>query len=130
MKNVVGMSAQYTSISVEDMQAFLGRAFRVMHPTPHDLRGEMVIDLALNDEKTVGIRVWTSIPSGASHGAAVGADAIRVQFFNFGRGYPMEKGKAPIVKRTQGWRDNLKDRIEDVIEKYDDNEEYWNSRGK
>lgn len=127
-------AAQYTEISVEDITKFLGRSFRALHPTPHDLRGEVVIDLALNDQQSVGIRVWTSIPSGGSHGAGVGQDAIRVQFFNFNRGYPMpvlkagpegappkmeKQGKAPIVKRTQGWRDNLKDRIEDWMETYD-----------
>ena len=127
-------AAQYTEISVDDMVKFLSRGFRALHPTPHALRGEMVIDLALNSQKTVGIRVWTSIPDGGTHGAAVGADAIRVQFFNFSRGWAMpilkedpegqrpkmeKQGKAPIVKRTQNWRDNLKDRIEDWIEVYD-----------
>lgn len=122
------MAAQYTPISLDEMLKFLARAFRALTPTPHTLRGEVVVDLALNDQKTIGIRVWTSIPAGGSHGAEVGSDAIRVQFFNFHNGHPLEKGKAPIVKRTQNWRDNLKDRIEDVIELYDDQEDYWESR--
>lgn len=122
------MAAQYTVISLEDMLTFLKRSFRALTPTPHNLRGEVAVDLALNDDQTIGVRVWTSIPSGRQHGAQLGEDAIRVQFFNFKDGHPFEKGKAPIVKRTQNWRDNLKDRIGDVMEKYQDGEEYWESR--
>jgi hypothetical protein len=126
----IAMAAQFTSISIQDMQQFLGRSFRAMHPTAHNLRGEVVIDLALNDEKTIGIRVWTSIPAGGTQGADVGTDAIRVQFFNFHGNHPLERGKAPIVKRTQNWRENLKDRIGDIMEKYQDQEEYWEARAR
>jgi len=122
------MAAQYTQVSLDDMLAYLKRGFRALRPASHNLRGEVVVDLALNDALTIGIRVWTSIPSGGSHGVDVGADAIRVQFYNFAKQRPMLTGKAPIVKRTQGWRDNLKDRIEDIIEMYDEKEEYWESR--
>ena len=128
MKSVVGMAAKYMHISLEEMQKFLFRGFRALDPVVFKLQGEVAVDLALNDAKTLGIRVWTSIPADSTHGAAVGADAIRIQFFNFKNGHPMERGKAPIVKRTQNWRDNLKDRIEDVVEKYDSEEEYWESR--
>jgi hypothetical protein len=38
---------------------------------------------------------------------------------------PLEKGKAPIVKRTQGWRENLKKQVELLIDKYEDNEDFW-----
>lgn len=121
------MAAQYTAITEQEMKTSLQRAFRALQPTFHVMRGEMVADLALNDQKTLGVRVWTSI-TGAGSGADVGTDAIRVQFYNFATGRPLLTGKAPIVKRTQNWRDNLKERIEDIIEMYDSREAYWESR--
>jgi hypothetical protein len=39
------------------------------------------------------------------------------------KGRPLKPGKAPIVKRTQGWKDNLRERVEDEIEDYDSQEE-------
>jgi hypothetical protein len=38
------------------------------------------------------------------------------------------KGKAPIVKRTQGWRNSLQKQIEQAIETYDEKESYWEER--
>lgn len=127
--NRYAMAAQFTPITADDMLKFLGRAFHALHPSrPFNKNGEMVVDLALNDAKTIGVRVWTSIGADASQSSAVGTDAIRVQFYNFAKNKPMLTGKAPIVKRTQNWRDNLKDRIIDVMEQYDDREDYWESR--
>lgn len=122
------MAAQYTVVSAEDMEKFLKRGFRALSPKVHAIRGETVVDLFINEQQTIGVRVWTSIADGGSQGADVGADAIRVQFYNFASGRPMVPGKAPIVKRTQGWRDNLKDRIEDCLELYHEKDDYWESR--
>jgi predicted CopG family antitoxin len=117
------MAAQYTEITLEEMEKFLKRAFRILRPKQDQQRGEIFYDLKLGP--FVGIRVWTSIRPTSGVGAGVGADAIRVQFVSLKDQGPLEKGKAPIVKRTQGWKDSLKDRIEDLIEKYEDNEEFW-----
>jgi hypothetical protein len=38
---------------------------------------------------------------------------------------PLERGKAPIVKRTQGWKNKLQDRIEELAEKYENREDFW-----
>ena len=114
------MAATYTAITLEEMETFLRRAFRVLKPTKSAIRGEIVFDLNMSPK--AGIRVWTSIAQHATSGADVGADAIRVQLYSFAKNRPLMPGKAPIVKRTQGWRDNLKERIEDYIEKYDSKE--------
>lgn len=110
------MAATYTPISLADMEAFLRRGFRALKPQKSSQRGEIVFDLYL--EPTLGIRVWSSISARGDSAAGVGEDAIRVQYFHFGRNVPLIPGKAPIVKRTQNWRDSLQDRIEDVIERY------------
>lgn len=128
MPNVKAMSAVYTQISMTEMETFLKRGFRALNPKRANVRGELAFDLTLNEAKTVAIRVMTSIPQGQEYAASQGADAIRVGFYNLTHNRPLVTGSFPIVKRTQGWRDNLKDRIEDYIELYDSKEEYWESR--
>lgn len=122
------MAQQYTQITLREMDTFLKRAFRALHPRTTSVMGETVIDLFLNDAKTIGVRIFTSVAQGRDLAAQEGADAIRVGFYNFALNRPMIPGKYPIVKRTQGWRDNLQDRIETFMELYDEKEEYWESR--
>lgn len=117
--------ARYTEVSLDEMDKFLRRAFRALRPKQDASRNEIYYDLKLG--RFVGIRVWTSIGSRSETGAGVGSDAIRVQFISLKDDKPLEKGKAPIVKRTQGWKNSLQDRIEDLIEKYEDNDEFWES---
>ena len=120
------MAAQYTEISGQEMEVFLKRAFRALRPTQGMQNKEIYYDLKLSPQ--VAIRVWTSIrPWGAS--AGVGEDAIRVQFMGVKVNRPLVSGKAPIVKRTQGWRNTLQDKIEDYLELYEEKSEYWDARG-
>lgn len=115
------MAAQFTELTLDEMESFLKRAFRVLRPKKQAIRGEIVFDLAVGP--TTVIRVWTSVPQFGTTGAGHGADAIRIQLYSMAKNRPLVPGKAPIVKRTQGWRDNLKDRIEDYMELYDSKEE-------
>jgi hypothetical protein len=117
------MAAQYIEITLDEMEKFLKRGFRALRPKQGQQRGELYYDLHLGP--FVGIRVWTSIKPHSGMGAEVGADAIRVQLVSLKDQGPLEKGKAPIVKRTQGWRNSLQDRIEELAEKYEDNDEFW-----
>jgi len=116
-------AATYTPISLQEMEQFIKRGFRALKPKQGENRGEICFDLFLNESRTIGIRVMTSIGSGRDMAALEGADAIRVGLFNFRRGGPLRPGKFPIVKRTQGWKDSLKDRIEDFVELYEQHEE-------
>jgi hypothetical protein len=115
------MAATYTEVTLVEMETFLSRAFHALHPKKGVIRGEVTIDLHLSPN--VGVRVWTSIAERGTSGAGVGEDAIRVQLYNFSRQKPLKPGKAPIVKRTQGWRDSLREKIEAEIEAYDTHEE-------
>lgn len=115
------MAAEYTQVSMKDMETFLKRAFRILKPTLGVERGEQYFMLKLSP--STGIRVLTSIGSGREIGAGVGQDAIRVQLFSTRKNKPLKPGKAPIVKRTQNWRDSLKDRVEDAMDDYDAHEE-------
>jgi len=117
------MAARYVEITQEEMEKFLKRAFRALRPTDGTNRGEIYYDLKLG--KHVGVRVWTSIRPHSGMGAGRGADAIRIQLISLKDDGPLEKGKAPIVKRTQNWRDNVKKRVGELAEKFDDNEEFW-----
>lgn len=111
------MSATYQEIALEDMRKFIMRGFHALRPKQDVVKGEIVFNLFLSPN--AGIRVWSSIGASGSHGAGVGEDAIRVQLFSFTKNRPLKPGKAPIVKRTQGWKDNLQERIEETIEDYD-----------
>jgi hypothetical protein len=116
MTTVVSMAAQFTDVSLDDMRTFLKRAFHALEPQKEEnVRGELVINLPLS--KRVAIKVFTSVSAGREQAAGVGADAIRVGIYRDGR--PLKSGKWPIVKRTQGWKENLRERVEDMMEKYD-----------
>jgi hypothetical protein len=110
------MAAQYTEVSLDEMRTFLKRAFHALEPQKETNEyGETTINLPLDNR--VVIKVFTSVGAGREQSAGVGADAIRVGLYRDGR--PLKPGKWPIVKRTQGWKENLRERIEDMMEKYD-----------
>lgn len=119
------MAAQYTEITLDDMERFLKRAYRALRPRQGKDRREIYYDLNLSDDK-IFIRVWTSIPSDRGTGAAVGQDAIRVTMVTAG-GKPLVK-KQTIVKRTQGWKGNLQDRIDTLLEDYESKTGYWKDK--
>lgn len=123
MTKKIAMAAQYTEVSLDEIEKFLKRSFRVLRPVQDVSRGEVLYDLKLG--KFVGIRVWTSVHRGQSSGAGAGQDAIRVGLISLKDKGPLERGKLPIVKRTQNWRDSLTDKIEDCIEKYEEKDEFW-----
>jgi len=116
MTSKQGGGATYTEVSLDEMRTFLKRAFHALEPQKESAeRGEIIINLPLSER--VVIKVFTSIAAGRDQAAGVGADAIRVGIYRDGR--PLKSGKWPIVKRTQGWKDNLRERVEDMFEKYD-----------
>ena len=119
MKEVSAMAAQFTEISLGDMVTFLRRAFHALGPQrQHNIRGEIVIELPLSAKTS--ILVFTSVANNGESAAGVGSDAIRVGLYRQLK--PLKSGKWPIVKRTQGWKDNLRERIEDALEMYDSRE--------
>ena len=118
-----GMAATYTPITLEEMETYLKRAFRILRPKQGSDRGEIYFDLTLG--KFVGIRVWTSIRPHSGVGAQVGTDVIRVGLISLKDHGGLEKGEFAKLKRTQGWRDSIKKKIEALVEKYEDNDEFW-----
>ena len=120
------MAAQYTEISLEEMETFLKRAFRILRPVQGVFQNEYYYDLKVGN--AVGIRVWTSVKIYSGVGARVGMDLIKVQLVSLKDHKPLEGGKIKredTIKRTQGWRDGLRDRVENFVEKYEDNDEFW-----
>lgn len=119
------MAAEFTGVTLEEMDTFLKRAFRILRPKQGVAKGEIFYDLSLA-AGTIFIRVWTSIRPKSGSGAGVGEDAIRVTLVTRGGRPLVMKGK--IVKRTQGWRGNLQDRIEGLLEDYESKTGYWKGR--
>jgi hypothetical protein len=115
--------AEYTQVSLDEMDKFLRRTFRALRPKPGVEFRNVVYDLHLSPN--VAIRVWTSIREGQEVVKDVGERPIKVQFVNLRTGRPLLEGKAAIVKRVKGWRDNLEDRVEELIEKYEENPSAW-----
>lgn len=120
------MAAQYTEVTLEDMETFLKRSYRALRPKQGVQKGEYYYDLALSEN--VVVRVWTSVQRGSQTGAGVGQDAIRVQFYGVGIKRPLVPGKAPIVKRTQNWRDSLQDKVDNYYELYEEKASYWEAQ--
>lgn len=120
------MAAQFTEVTIEDMDRFLKRGWRALRPKQGNYKGEVCYDLFLSAH--VSVRVLTSIKPRSGVGADVGEDAIRITLFMPKKDRPLLAGKMPIVKRTQGWKNNLQDRIEDMIETYEDREGYFEER--
>jgi hypothetical protein len=116
----------YVDISLTEMETFLKRAFRALRPEKGSQNSEYYYDLKLSP--TVIIRVWTSIKSWGG-AAGVGDDAIRIQFYGSKVNRPLVSGKAPIVKRTNSWKNSLQEKIEDYLELYEEKAEYWDERG-
>jgi len=121
------MAAQYTEISLEEMETFLKRAFRALRPKQGVYRNTYYFDLKLSD--SVAIRVWSSIKRHSQSGADVGESSIKILLVSAQMGRPLMKDKSPIVKRTQGWKNSLQGKIEDMMETYEDKPDYWDSRG-
>jgi hypothetical protein len=116
MTKVKQAAATFTDISVLDIRKFLGGAFHALDQWEDESPGgEITINLELSDN--VAVKVFTSVHAGREQAAGVGADAIRVGLYRKNR--PLKSGSWPIVKRTQGWKENLRERVEDAIEAYD-----------
>lgn len=120
------MAAQFVEVTLEEMEKLLKRSFHSMRPKRGQFGGIYYYDLKLSDY--VGIRVWTSITTRAEMGRDVGESAIRVHLIKMKTGKPFDREKAPIVKRTQGWRNNLQDLIEETVELYEGDEQKWEGR--
>lgn len=129
------MAAVYTKFSLEDIERFLKRGWRALRPRQGTQR-EIYYDLKLSSKAF--IRVWSSIYPGQTEVRGKERRPMRVQLLSgavLSKGRPLTRGKAPIVKRTQNWRNSLQNRIEDYIElfengyeKYHDEEEPASSR--
>lgn len=127
-KFLTEMAAQYTPISQEEMEEFLkGLGF---HGTPmNDLKdqaGQPLISpnvrelvygkRAEKDGVVFAIRVYTGIEPGAGS-RGVGKDAIRVEVFcKDSTGKTQRLGGSKRVHRTQNWRKNLRQRIDNWTE--------------
>lgn len=119
------MAAQYTEITLEDMEKFLNRGFRSLRPRKGDFRGEVTYTLHIN--RKVGIRIMTSIRERSESSARVGKDTIKAFLISLadGKGLEKKENRQTIVKRTQNWRKSLQDRIENLMEKYEEKAEFW-----
>lgn len=117
-------AATFVQVTIEDMDKVIQRGFRALHPRKEKSRwGEILYILTPDeDEPHNVIRVQSSIFSGREEARGEGEDSIRVTIINTKTDRPIA-GKMQRVHRTQNWRDNLRGRIEDAMETFEDSKE-------
>ena len=122
------MAAVYTDITIDDLDKYLKRAFRALRPKQIVCKGEYCYLLSLSPN--VRIQIFTAISRGASSSREVGTDTIKLQLVGDTSNRPLlaGKGSSLSMKRTQGWKTTLQDRIEDLVELYEERKDYWESR--
>jgi len=116
--------ASAVTITIEEMDKLIRRSFRAFHPRKEKSNwGEVLYILTPDDEDPDSIiRVQTSIFEGRQHAQRTGEDSIKVVLFNTRTKRPIAE-KQQRVHRTEGWKDNLRDRIETAIELFEDKAE-------
>jgi len=115
-------AATFVGFTLEEFDKYIKRAFRAFKPTQVRLGNEFAYVLHLSER--IKILIQSSIHS-SGYAAGSGTDPIRVGFMyaeSKGGSLRPLKGKSfPIVKRTENWRDNLEDRVNDYLEEYESN---------
>jgi hypothetical protein len=123
MKRTAAGGAVFTPVTLDEIKKIVMNAFHALDPKLDNFRGEACIDLFLNDDKSLAVRVMTSVRHGGYSGADVGADAMRVGIWGVKKGRFL--AKTTMVKRTPNWKDTLRERVEDALENYDDEQAKW-----
>jgi len=122
MKRQGMAGAVYTEASLQEWDTFFKRAFHALHPRQGNSMGEVTYDLFLTPK--IGIRVRTTVPTEGAQTRKSGADVIQMIMYDFGKNRPiMPRNMILKVKRTQNWRDGVRDRIEKYMEMFDEHEE-------
>lgn len=116
-------AARAVPVTLPEIDQFMRRAFRATKPRADKTSwGEVVYYLTPDlEDPTNVIRVQTSVYYGQM-ARGEGEDSIRVVLMNTKTNRPIA-GKEQRVHRVENWRDNLRKRIEDAIEKFDDMKE-------
>lgn len=122
------MAAVYTDITIEELDTYLKRAFRALRPKQIVCKSEYCYLLSLSPN--VRIQILTAISRGASSSRDVGTDTIKLMLVGDTSNRPLLAGKKSSLsmKRTQGWKTTLQDRIEDLVELYEERKDYWEQR--
>jgi hypothetical protein len=120
MTSMQRLAATAVPVTLEEVDQVIRRAYRAIKPRTGRLdTGEIVYYLTPDEEDPTNvIRVQTSVfRGGAAKGQ--GEDSFRVVLLNLKTDKPIA-GKAARVHRVEGWRDNLRKRIDDAIETFED----------
>ena len=120
MSSMQRLAANAVPVSLSEMDTVIRRAFRATKPrTEKTSWGEVVYILTPdNDDPTNVIRVQTSIFEGEQARGA-GEDSIRITLMSTRTNRPIA-GKVQRVHRVENWKDNLRKRIEEAIETFED----------
>ncbi len=120
MKYLDRQAAHAVTVTLPEIDQLIRRAFRATKPRVEKSSwGEVIYILTPDaEDPTNVIQVQTSVFTGqAARGE--GEDSMRVTLMNTKSKRPFA-GREQRVHRVENWRDNLRKRIEDAIEKFED----------
>jgi hypothetical protein len=117
------MAAEYTLITLDQMNSFMNSNFHSLNPVQNTKNGEVVF--TLNLDKDVVVNVWSSIHRDKS--AKSGSDSIKLTMNSKINDRPLLE-KQTSVKRTQGWKKSIMSRVQDITLAYFENPEYFQQR--
>lgn len=119
--------ATYTKLSLDDLDLFLKRTFRALQPVRKEGSSDYFYDLYLSH--SVKIQVWSSIYKGDTEVKSTENHPMKIIFMGR-RGRISPKEPEIIVKRVEGWKGNLRSRIEELVELYHVDPEGWDAGTK
>jgi len=131
------MADRYVEISKDEMEKFVMNSYRPYRPKPGRIGNQLTYTLQVGPN--VGVRIHTSLSIGREEVRGVGDDAIEVFLVSLkvkGKGeYLMTKATQKkhgivLVMRTKNWRSALDDRVDKLIDIYEDSEDYWEKRAE
>ncbi len=118
-------AATFVPVALEDMEKVINRGFRALRPkrvvSPYrEYQYFLTPDL---EQPQYVIRINSSIFAGSAEARDNGEDSIRIVLLDTKRDKPLMDGRYQRVHRTMNWRDNLRSRIEDALEEFEDKNE-------
>lgn len=126
---------RYVEITKDEMEKFIKNSYRPYRPKPGRVGDMLTYTLRLGPN--VGLKIHTSVTIGRTEARGLGDESIEVFLVSLKlagrREYLMTRATLKskgivLVMRTRNWRSALDDRVDKLIDIYEENEEYWEQR--
>jgi len=120
--------ATYTKFTLDELDQFLRRSFRALKPVRKEGTTDYFYDLYLS--QGIKIQVWTSIYKGDTEVKGTRRPPMKIVFVGRRGRIGPPKSDEIVVLRVRGWKDNLRERIEELVELYHVDPDGWDAGTK